>query len=92
MIKEKIINILKDILIEIKFDDKVLEHMNLVDDLGIDSITFITLIIELENSFDINIPDKYLLLDKMNTVDKIQMIISNELLKKEPTINKSRKK
>ena len=86
MIKEKIINILKDILIEIKFDDKVLEHMNLVDDLGIDSITFITLIIELENSFDINIPDKYLLLDKMNTVDKIQMIISNELLKKEENI------
>lgn len=86
MIKEKIIKILKDILIEIKFDDEVLEHMNLVDDLGIDSISFITLIIELENSFDINIPDKYLLIDKMNTVDKIQMIISNELLKKEENI------
>lgn len=42
---------------------------------GMDSITFIHIIINLEEEFDIKIPDEYLLLPQLNTLKKMVDII-----------------
>ena len=44
-------------------DADVLEYVDLTDDLGMDSVSFISLIIELEAEFDIQIPDEWLMTD-----------------------------
>lgn len=44
--------------------------------LGMDSITFIRVIVALEEAFDIEIPDEYLLLTEMNTISKMTNVIS----------------
>ena len=44
--------------------------------LGMDSITFIRVIVALEEEFDIEIPDDKLLLTEMNTVSKMADVIS----------------
>lgn len=40
-------------------------------DLGMDSITFISIIVALEEEFECEFPDEKLLLSEMNTVQKI---------------------
>ena len=79
-------NMKKDIL------DKVLKILNaniekteitseqMEDDLtalGMDSITFIRIIVAVEEEFDIEIPDEKILIIEMNTVSKIVNIISS---------------
>ena len=44
--------------------------------LGMDSITFIRVIVALEEAFDIEIPDEYLLITEMNTLSKMMEVIS----------------
>ena len=44
--------------------------------LGMDSITFIRIIVALEEAFDIEIPDEKLLLTEMNTISKMTEVIS----------------
>lgn len=71
--------------------EKVLQIINIVLDspltqehidsdlsaLDIDSITFIRLIIALEEAFEVEIPDEYLLMTQLNTVRKIQQVLSD---------------
>lgn len=45
--------------------------------LGMDSITFIRIIVAVEEEFDIEIPDEKILIIEMNTVSKIVNIISS---------------
>ena len=47
--------------------------------LGMDSIAFIHIVVALEEEFDIEIPDEYLLLTEMNTISKIAEVISATL-------------
>ena len=47
--------------------------------LGMDSIAFIRVIIALEEEFDIEIPDEYLLITEMNTLSKMTDVISTVL-------------
>lgn len=55
---------------------------NLVEDLGFDSISIIQLVVELENEFDIEIDDKYLLIESLSPfyslIDIINHSINNE--------------
>lgn len=44
--------------------------------LGMDSITFIRIIVALEEAFDIEIPDEKLFLTEMNTISKMMEVIS----------------
>lgn len=44
--------------------------------LGMDSITFIRIIVALEEAFDIEIPDEKLLITEMNTVSKMASVIT----------------
>lgn len=45
--------------------------------MGIDSLMFIRIIVNLEEEFNIEFPDELLLLSEMNTVERICEIITN---------------
>ena len=47
--------------------------------LGMDSITFIRIVVAVEETFGIEVPDEYLLMTEMNTVDKIINVITETL-------------
>lgn len=44
--------------------------------LGIDSIAFIHIVVEIEECFGIEIPDEYLVLSEMGTINKIVSVVS----------------
>ncbi len=75
-IQEKILEIIND-----KIENGV--SKNQVDDdlsqLGMDSLKFISIVVTLEENFDIEVPDEYLLMTEMNTVRKMVKIVSEAL-------------
>lgn len=54
--------------------------------IGLDSITFIRVIVALEEEFDIEIPDEKLLLTEMNTISKMTDVIFVALDQQNSTI------
>ena len=82
-IKEKIIGILAELFSESGIDKDVLEYVDLIDDLGMDSINFISLIIEIETTFDIQIPDEWLEMEKFQTYTQILLAVEMLLKEKE---------
>ena len=74
-IKNKIVNILNLIL-----EDNILSENSMDIELelyGFDSLKFVAMIVALEEEFQIEIPDKYLLYSEMNTVNKILCVVSS---------------
>ena len=75
-ISEKVLDIIKtNIGIEIypwQFD----EDLNFI---GIDSISFIQIVVALEDNFEIEIPDEKLMLEEMGTFNKIIMVVASAL-------------
>ena len=70
--KEVTINRILDVINEfenIEINDKQLDEK--LSELGMDSITFIQIIVKLEETFDCEIPDSKLLISEMNTVHKM---------------------
>ena len=53
--------------------------------IGMDSITFIRIVVALEEAFEIEVPDEYLLMAEMNTVEKMASIVADALAAKEST-------
>ena len=45
----------------------------------IDSLTFISVIIEIENEFCISFPDEYLMIDSLSTLSTLSLIIKQEI-------------
>ena len=74
-IKEKLIALCAEIFKDSNVDTDLLEYVDFADDLGMDSITFITLIVELEATFDITVPDDLLLMDNFKTMDDINKLV-----------------
>ena len=70
-IKEKIIGIMSGLFSDSGIDTDILEYVDLIDDLGMDSINFVSLIIELETTFDVQIPDEWLLMERFRTFSQI---------------------
>lgn len=60
-----------------------INNINIFDDLGYESLSFVQLIIELEEAFDIVIPDDLILMNSFDTIGQIHDIISNLLKNKE---------
>ena len=58
-------------------DSKLFESIDFIDDLGMDSLSFVSIVIELESIFDIIIPDEMLLMDTFE-----MLIVLLKLLKK----------
>lgn len=82
-IKEKTIHILDNMFSDSRIDKDVIEYVDLVDDLGMDSINFISLIIELETLFDVQIPDDWMLIERFRSYSLIYSAIVKLLIQKE---------
>lgn len=82
-IKMKIIKILNNLFSDSDVDMDVLEYVDLIDDLGMDSINFISLIIELETEFDIQILDDWLLMEKFREYSLIFSVVEELITQKE---------
>lgn len=78
-IKEKLIEICVKIFQGQDVDTDLIEYVDFVDDLGIDSISFITLVVEVEEAFGIVIPDDLMLMENLKNVDQIIHIIYDQL-------------
>lgn len=65
----------KDIIIEkIELNGAEINEKGEIED--IDSIVFISLVLDLEEEFNIEIPDEYLLMSTFSSVDNIILIIN----------------
>ena len=70
-------NTIRNILIEVV--GKEAGAAGKQDDLrefGLDSVAFIKMVVALEEAFDKEVDDEYLLLDEMNTIEKIEEAMS----------------
>ena len=85
-IKEKILAIVNMSIenIEIKLDQSDVD----LSTIGMDSITFIRIIVAIEEVFSIEIPDEFLLITEMNTVEKLTNIILSAMTNAESEIAK----
>lgn len=86
-IKAKVIGIMSNLFQNSDVDTDVLEYVDLIDDLGMDSVNFISLIIELEAEFDIQIQDDQLLMDKFREYSSIYSIVEELLISKEKEVS-----
>ena len=81
-IKQEVIELISELFKDKGFDIDIIEYVDLIDDLGMDSITFIAIVVEVEAHFGIEVPDDMLLLEKFKCVDDIVSVVENELSKK----------
>ena len=81
-IKQEVIELISELFKDKGFDIDIIEYVDLIDDLGMDSITFISIVVEVEAHFKIEVPDDMLLLENFKCVDDIVSVIENELSKK----------
>jgi len=78
-IKEKLIALCAEIFQNSGVDPDLLEYVDFEDDLGMDSLTFITLLVEVEAAFGITIPDDMLLMENFkNMGDVIQIVVDQQ--------------
>jgi len=80
-IRNKVMNVLSEMFADMNISTEVFELVDLADDLGMDSLTFITVIVKLEALFNITFPDEMLLMENFKTVDNIVTIINNEVMR-----------
>ena len=74
-IKQGVIELISKLFEDKGFNIDILEYVDLIDDLGMDSITFISIVVEVEAYFDIEVPDDMLLLENFKSVDDIVSIV-----------------
>lgn len=76
-IEEKVLKIVNSVIEDTEISiDQVDSDLS---KLGMDSIAFIRMVIAIEEEFDIEVPDEYLLVPEINTMEKIINIVT-ELL------------
>ena len=81
-IKEKLIALCAEIFQNSGVDTDLLEYVDFEDDLGMDSLTFITLLVEVEAAFEITIPDDLLLMDNFKNMGDVIQIVVDQLAEK----------
>ena len=81
-IKQGVIELISKLFEDKGFGADIIEYVDLIDDLGMDSLTFISIVVEVEACFDIEVPDDMLLLENFKCVDDIVSIAESELSKK----------
>lgn len=80
-IKETVIDLITEVFAEQHFDRDILEYIDLIDDAVMDSITFITLVVKIEDEFNITLSDEILLMDNFKNSDDIITVVENEMFK-----------
>ena len=88
-IRANIIDLISTLFSSSGFDTDIIEHVNLIDDLGMDSLTFISIVVEVEARFNIEIPDDYLFVDYFKSINDIERIVLNGLYKKWERLERS---
>ena len=81
-IKQEVIALISELFAEKGFEVDIIEYVDLVDDLGMDSMTFISIVVELEAYFEIEIPDELLRLEEFKSIDDIVSVVEKEILTK----------
>ncbi len=80
--KDEVCKIISSVLgVEIEQVKNMNENEDLVA-LGMNSIQFISVVVALEETFEIEYPDEYLLITQSNTLNKLVGIVSDALEKK----------
>ena len=74
-IKNELIRLVSELFQDKGIDPDLIEYVDLIDDLGMDSMLFLSVVIELETAFDIIIPDDLLLMGNFSTIDKICSLV-----------------
>lgn len=80
-LRKIIVNICHNDYPDVSLDDFM--KLDIFDDLALDSIAFITMIVEIENEFDIEIPNELMGLSDFRKVYQIESIIRGLLRNKE---------
>ena len=80
--RDEIVEIIEKIA-PFKLDKQDIKSETSLSDMGIDSILFIRLLIELEDFFDITFPDEFLCVSGPYTLDALCKAVSNIVLRKE---------
>ncbi len=78
-LEEKIENIILTVL---KIQPEIIRELSpdeTLNRIGVDSVNFIEIVISLEEEFNIAFEDDELLLQNLNTINKLKRIISNKL-------------
>lgn len=75
-IKYILVDMLQTVFLH-KVNKDVLEYIDFIDDLGMDSITFISVVVEIENAFGITVPDNAMSMDNFRNIDAIIRIIED---------------
>jgi acyl carrier protein len=75
-IKNAVITVVRDHLFDIEITDEQLEVCDLIDDLGLDSITFIAIVVELESALNVTLDDENLVMSNFKTIDNICTALS----------------
>lgn len=70
-IKTRLVRIIKDSFAEFDLDESSIQAIDLIEDLGMDSVTFITIVIQIEEEFKITIPDELLLMENFKNINLI---------------------
>lgn len=79
-IKEELINLVSQMFHDKGMDSDLIEFVDLIADLGMDSIVFISMVLEMEERFGIFIPDEIIIPENFNSIDNIDKII-REIIK-----------
>lgn len=79
-IKKTVIDIIYNMFLEANLDKNMVEYIDLAEDVGMNSIYYISIIIEIETQFGITLPDECILMENFRNVDKIVTIVAEQLL------------
>ena len=77
--RTKVIELIKEIAEKEEIDISDLDYKAKLTENGFDSILIIELILLLEDEFKIKIPDEFLLMSKVDTIEKIVYIIEGQV-------------
>lgn len=78
-IKNELIKLVSELFQDKGIDPDLIEYVDLIDDLGMDSMLFLSVIIELETTFGIIIPDDLLLMENFREIDTIVDIVEKSV-------------
>lgn len=78
-IKSKVIEMISNLFPNSGIDSDILEYVDLIDDLGMDSVTFISIVVEIESIFEIIVPDDMLLMENFRNVDGILAVVESAM-------------
>lgn len=75
---DEVIDFLLGFFEDKKVDREMLPHMDLIDDLGLDSVSFVSLVVELERRFSITVPDEMLLPENIRCARDIARVVEEQ--------------